>query len=238
MNALLLFDIDGTMLATGGLGARGMEEAGKELFGPAFTAAGLDYAGRLDPLLVRELFVNNGVELSARNERAFRSMYARRLAVLFGESTGHRPLPGVHNLLDRLSSTAGDAAMGLLTGNFAETGSMKLRACGIDPSRFSVAAWGDDSPHNPPAREHLPPVAMKRYEERFGRACPPERVTLIGDTPHDVSCGKVHGCRVLAVGTGRFSVPELEQAGADWAVADLSDTGRISAWLTNGVGVG
>lgn len=230
MNALLLFDIDATLLATGGLGVRAMQEAGGELFGPRFTTAGLDFAGRLDPLLVRELFVNNSLTLTHDREREFRSAYGRRLERLLADSAGRRPLPGVLALLDRLEREPG-VSLGLLTGNFAETGCMKLRAFGIDPARFCVAAWGDDSPHDPPARDHLPPVAVQRFQERFGLGLGCGRVTIIGDTPHDVACARVNGCRVLGVATGRYPVQSLAAAGADRVVADLSETDDLATWL-------
>jgi phosphoglycolate phosphatase-like HAD superfamily hydrolase len=124
--------------------------------------------------------------------------------------------------------------IGLLTGNFAETGRMKLTACGIDPEQFAVCAWGDESPHDPPERAHLPPVAMGRYRERYGRAIDPGRVTIIGDTPHDVRCALAHGCRALAVATGQHGVPELTAAGAHRSVSDLAATEDIVGWLLSG----
>jgi len=230
MNSLILFDIDATLVKTGGLGVRAMGLAGQELFGPAFSTDGLDFAGRIDPLLVRELFVANGVERGSTVEHDFRKAYARHLRFLFDRSDGHTALPGVDVLLRRLSSGHA-AAIGLLTGNFAETGSLKLERCGIDPSQFTVAVWGDDSPHEPPARDHLPPVAFARFRERFGRSVDPSRVTIIGDTPHDVRCAKAGGCRALAVATGKFSILELEQSGPDKVVPDLSATDDLVGWL-------
>ena len=122
--------------------------------------------------------------------------------------------------------------LGLLSGNFEESGLAKIRACGIKAEQFKVAAWGDDSPHDPPDREHLPPVAMSRYRARFDREIHPGRVTIVGDTRHDIRCAKASGCRVLAVATGRSTVMELEAHGPDLAVEDLSDTARLHGWLT------
>ena len=125
--------------------------------------------------------------------------------------------------------------LGLLTGNYADTGSMKLRACGIEPEWFRVKVWGDDSPHSPPCRDHLPGVGLERYAMLTGRKLEGRHAVVIGDTPHDVSCARAHGCRSLGVATGRFSVEQLEKAGADWAVTDLRETQRILGWLA-GVG--
>jgi len=114
-------------------------------------------------------------------------------------------------------------AMGVLTGNFPETGTRKMKACGIDPGQFGVCAWGDDAPRQPPSRDQLPPVAMARFRRLYGREINPAAVTIVGDTPHDVSCAQANGCRSIAVATGRFSVDQLRDSGADHVLADLSD---------------
>jgi phosphoglycolate phosphatase len=136
----------------------------------------------------------------------------------------------VPDLLQCLRPAVG-VRVGLLTGNFEETGSLKLSACGIDPAQFALAVWGDHSPNDPPDRADLPPLAMHRYRALVGRAIEPRHVTIIGDTPHDVRCARIHGCRSLGVATGRYSVNALLEAGADAAVADLSDTPALLAWL-------
>lgn len=145
-----------------------------------------------------------------------------------------RALPGVTALLDDLAGRP-EVTLGILTGNFEETGSMKLRACGIEPSRFAVHVWGDDSPHRPPSRDHLPGVGLERYRARFGREIDPRLVTVIGDTPHDVACARAHGCRALGVATGRHSTQELWDAGADLAVPDLAATQAVTDWLLDGL---
>lgn len=228
---LILFDIDATLIKTSGAGIRAMVAAGRGLFGPGFTADGLDFAGRLDPLILDEMLRLSGVGVTPDNLRAIRAAYGRELARVLGESPAiGRRLPGVSELLDALAERDG-VTLGLLTGNFAETGRLKLSACGVDPDRFRVAAWGDESPHSPPARDHLPPVAMRRYRERFGRVIEPDRVTIVGDTPHDVRCALVHGCRALGVGTGRFTPEVLRGTGAHHALPDLSRTDEVLAWL-------
>lgn len=228
---LILFDIDATLIKTSGAGIRAMVAAGRDLFGPAFTADGLDFAGRLDPLILDEMLRLSGVPVTAANLRTIRAAYRTELARVLGESPAlGRRLPGVAELLDALAARDG-VTLGLLTGNFAETGRLKLSACGVDPGRFHVAAWGDESPHSPPARDHLPPVAMRRYRERFGRAIEPARVTIVGDTPHDVRCALAHGCRALGVGTGQFTPDTLRAAGAHHALPDLSRTDDVLAWL-------
>ncbi len=227
---LILFDIDATLIRTSGAGIRAMVSAGKALFGEAFAGAdGIDFAGRLDPLILSNMLGKSGLADSTENARAMRVEYRAHLVRALVPGVG-RALPGVPELLAALAERDG-LALGLLTGNFAETGRLKLAACGIDPDQFTVCAWGDDSPHQPPARDHLPPVAMDRYRERFGRAIDARNVTIIGDTPHDVACALAHGCRVLGVATGQFGVDTLIAAGAHRSVPDLSATADIVRWL-------
>jgi len=227
---LLLFDIDATLISTSGVGIRAMEEAGRELFGPSFSSGNVEYAGRLDPLIVRDLLIANGREPTPANMLALRAGYRKHLTEKLPTTTSARALPGVPALLDALESS-NRAALGLLTGNYQDTGSLKLRACGINPDRFPISAWGDESPHNPPDRTHLPPIALARYHTRYNRAANPQYAAIIGDTPHDIRCANANGLRVLAVATGSFSVDALAAAGADRVVADLSETATVLDWL-------
>jgi phosphoglycolate phosphatase len=226
MRPLVLFDIDATLLKTDGAGMAAMADAGRELFGPGFSADGIDFAGRLDPLLFRELMGVNGVSWTAAAESRMREVYRGHLQRRLASATNARALPGALDLVQAVRE-ARTHEMGVLTGNFQETGSLKLGACGLDPKWFTVCAWGDDSPHEPPARDHLPPVAMRRYRELLGVEVDPAEVTIVGDTPHDVRCARVNGCRCVGVATGKYSMDELATAGAGWVVADLTDTERM-----------
>ncbi len=233
----MLFDIDATLIKTGGAGMLALADAGRLLFGPGFSVEGVAFAGRLDPLIIGDLLVRNGIEPTPEHRAAMRQGYREALEARFAAESGSWTLPGVHELLGALAGLAdrgsgGDGArptLGLLTGNFPETGTLKLKLAGIDPQRFDVCVWGDDSPHDPPAREHLPGVAMERASAAWGRPARGEEVVVIGDTPHDISCARAHGCRVLAVATGQFSAPDL--AHADRTVEDLSETEEVLRWL-------
>jgi phosphoglycolate phosphatase-like HAD superfamily hydrolase len=229
---LVFFDIDATMITTGGVGINAMVDAGAELFGAGFRADGVEFAGRLDPLILVDLLARNGQAPTAANLSRMRDGYRRHLDTRLRTGVG-RVLPGVTPLLARLAAHK-PTTLGVLTGNFPDTGSMKLAACGIDVEVFSIRVWGDESPYTPPAREHLPPVGMQKYAARTGSATSPDRVVIIGDTPHDVSCAKAHGCRSLGVATGKFSTQQLVAAGADMAVPTLSETEAIAAWITRG----
>lgn len=226
---LVLFYIDATLLVTSRSGLRAMRDAGVDLHGPRFDTHHVEFAGRLDPLIVRDLLQANGVDATPPAMSAFRARYREHLARRLGVPGVAKALPGVPALLAALG-TRTDVVMGLLTGNFAETGRMKLEASGIDPAPFKVCAWGDESPHDPPDREHLPPVAVARFEALRGRR--PRRVTIVGDTPHDARCARANACRCLGVATGLHDAGALRRAGADLVLADLSDTERIMAFLT------
>lgn len=229
---LVLFDIDATLISTSGAGIRAMEDAARGMFGHGFKATGIEYAGSLDPLIVGAMFRAAGVHPTPNAVTEFRAAYAARLASRLADpATVSLSLPGVPALLDRLGHLQG-LMLGLLTGNDAQTGSLKLRACGIDPDRFEIAVWGDESPHDPPDRAHLPPIALSRYRARRGHNVDPRRVTIVGDTPHDVRCARLHSCRSLGVATGRFTAAQLADAGADRVVPDLSATHDLASWLS------
>lgn len=215
---LLLFDIDGTLLLTERAGVASMLLAGRELFGEHFSFDGIEVAGRLDSLIWRDLCARNAVADTPENHDRFRARYGLALADRLVVDPTARALPGVAPLLSALRQR--DAAvLGLLTGNYPETGRLKIASAGLDPDQFLVAAWGIDAA----ARRDLPPVAMRRHRELLGRDVAPEQVAIIGDTPHDVDCAKHNGCRVVAVATGSFSVEQLSRAGADLVVETLED---------------
>lgn len=240
---LLLFDIDGTLLRTHGLGIRAIEQAGQSLFGPRFTLDGIETAGRLDPLIFADAMTRGGIDVTRERILQLRDAYAREMILLLEQEPGATiAMPGVHDLLealhDRARSLLDDGThltLGVLTGNFALTGQAKMRASGIDPFQFQVNVWGDDSPHEPPAREHLVAVGIERSAGFRGGSSPAGReVVVIGDTPHDVACARANGCRSLAVGTGTFTLDALEACGADLAVPDLSNTPRVMEWIFEG----
>lgn len=224
---LLLFDIDGTLLVTGGKGFGAMIRAGKDLFGESFSAEGVDRAGRLDPLIIADLFRVNGIESTLDRVAAFRNAYADRLKNALAEG-GATALPGVHDLLGSVMNDGGPTCA-LMTGNFAETARLKVAAAGIDPDAFPFGVWGDDAREHPPSRDQLPGVALRRFTDLRRVEADPAKVVVIGDTVHDISCARAWGCRVLAVTTGSYTRDDL--AGADRVVDDLSDTESIVDWL-------
>jgi phosphoglycolate phosphatase len=216
---LVLFDVDGTLMLTDGAGMRAMKRAAAELFGEAFRWEGIVTAGHLDQLIFAEAAALNGVEGFERHHESFRRRY---LAALEDELArgrrGVRAMPGVHRSLERLRGEE-RAALGLLTGNYAEAIPIKFRYVDIDPAWFEITAFADDAA----SRRDLVEVAIAKYSRRVGAPIEARRVVIVGDTPRDVDCAHAHGCFAFGVATGGYDVADLEAAGADRVVRDLAD---------------
>jgi len=224
---LLLFDLDGTLLRTHGAGMRAMARAGVMVFGESFTFDGISAAGGLDPLLLAAAAQKSGHVVAVEHHEQFKAAYMR---VLPEELEAARELiqvmPGVVELLDELHADP-RVSLGLLTGNYASTGPIKLVAAGIDPAIFEVTAFGDEAE----TREQMVPVALRRYADLHGAAPPPQHVAIIGDTPRDIDAARANHCTCFAVATGPYTVAELEAAGAHHALPDLSDPTPIRRFV-------
>ncbi len=224
---LVLFDIDGTLLLSQHAGVHGMHDATRELYGDTFTFDGVEVAGRIDPQIWHDVALANGIDDPDAHHDRFRASYAEHLARRLEANNAVVVLPGVAPLLEELGAVDG-LTLGLLTGNYPETGRMKIAAAGLVADDFPVAAWGSDGLD----RRDLPVVAMERYRSHVSEPIEPEQVVIIGDTPHDIDCARAAGCRVLAVATGpAYSLAELEEHGPDRAVADLTATDDLVAWI-------
>jgi phosphoglycolate phosphatase-like HAD superfamily hydrolase len=222
---LILFDIDGTLLRSEGAGVQAMQDAARELFGARFTFDGIEIAGRLDMLIWSDACRLNGIPDSDAAHARFRETYGRRLRQRLANGARVTLLPGVEPLVRAIAGEPG-LTLGLLTGNYPETGRMKIAAGGLDPGLFSLGAWGCDAR----SRRDLPPVALARARE-MGRGVSARQVVIVGDTPHDVDCAKAHGCRAIGVATGRYTLAELQACGPDLAVPSLSATDNLLRWI-------
>lgn len=230
-SVLVLFDIDGTLLRTQRAGIAAMTDAMQELH-PDRTISfdGISVAGRLDPLIWRDLVEKHGIDASPALHARFRDCYARHLQKRLASKPGStRVMPGIHDLLAALQRDA-TFQLGLLTGNYSTTGRLKIIHSGIDADLFIVNAWADDGE----SRRALPPVAMRRYAEHTGRPADPARTIIIGDTPFDVDCALASGCRVIGVATGDFPITALIEHGAHLAVETLEQTDKVVEWLRGG----
>lgn len=221
MRHLVLFDIDGTLLA-GGPAKEAFHRALVETFGTAGDIEGHDFSGKTDPQIARELLEDAGLSSAAVDAGlpALFETYLRELEARLPHDPV-RVLPGVPRLLEALLA-AGDVALGLVTGNIAGGADLKLGSARLR-ERFRVGSFGSDSE----VRDDLPPVAMRRARVEWAVEFASDRVWIVGDTPRDVACARAHGLRTLAVATGRFDVEALRGSGAERVVDDLDDTGAI-----------
>jgi len=223
---VVLFDIDGTLLWSDGAGRRAINVALTEVFG-GIGPSDHRFDGKTDKQIVRELMTLAGHDHDVIDERMDRALtiYVRELhSALRDPAHPPKRLPGVAELLDALDARD-DVILGLLTGNVAPGADAKLRAVGIDPTRFRVTAFGSDHEDRPA----LPPIAQQRAGELLGAHVAGERFVVVGDTPADMTCGRGIGARAIGVATGRYGVDELLSHGATAAFPDLSDTAALVA---------
>jgi phosphoglycolate phosphatase-like HAD superfamily hydrolase len=217
---LLLFDLDGTLMLTGGAGLRAFSSTAVELFGEKFSFDGVVTGGGLDPMLFREGAQRSGLTVNDDDHERFRDLFLVRLAEeLVRSSAGVRVMPGIITLLDDLRRCDNEVAIGLVTGNYTKAVPIKLGAVKIDHSWFHYNGFGDEADE----RAALVALAIERYHRARGDGLAAEDVIIIGDTPRDVACAKANGCLCLGVATGSTKVEQLREAGADLAVPDLAD---------------
>jgi phosphoglycolate phosphatase len=214
---LILWDIDGTLLTSGGAGERALITALKTEFGLDGSLAWLNYSGRTDAWIAHEALRHYGLPESPENIQRYLEGYLRALAAEMPNPRA-RLHAGILTLLETLHRRT-DLAQGLLTGNLRRGAHLKLEQFAIW-HYFEFGAFADDSPR----RNDLGPHALRRARERHGVEFPPERVFIIGDTPHDIECGKVIGAKTIAVATGSFSVEQLQAHTPTAVFADFSDT--------------
>lgn len=235
MKKLILFDIDGTLLSTDGAASRAFHRALLEVYGTAGPIATFDFHGRTDREIARALLRVAGLDDAAidRHFTALWSVYLRELAAELSQASHRtRVLPGVVTLLDELQRRD-EVVLGLLTGNIEQGARLKLASCGLD-GRFALGAFGSDEEE----RDRLGAVAVARARDRLGITFPGEDIVVVGDTPRDVQCARPLGARAVAVATGRHTVEELAEAGADAVLLDLSDIElTLASLLGSGSGV-
>lgn len=229
MESIILFDVDNTLLYSGGAGSLAMRRAFHHLYGIEDGFRRVEFSGRTDWAILREAMRSHDLldgqpEAAFRKEMArFQETYYRLLPGTLREAEGGRALPGVAGLLAALSARDG-LRLGLATGNFRRAAFMKLRYFGLD-GHLSQGGFGDDAED----RGELVGVAIERLAG--GAPVDSRSVWVIGDTPLDVAAARANDARALAVATGPSSVEELRSAGADVALEDLSDTDAVLSVL-------
>src|SRR5215211_5285933 len=218
---IVLFDIDGTLLTSGGAGRRSMERALTEVFGSPGSGE-YHYGGKTDRQIVRDLMRREGFTddaIDAQMDQLLDS-YVSGLATELG--SGNRRmlvLDGVLELLDALDEEE-RVVVGLLTGNIETGARAKLTAAGIDSSRFRVNAFGSDRELRP----ELPAIAQRRAIELLGVDVEGNRLVIIGDTPHDIQCGE---------STGGYTVEQLAAYEPYALFENLADTDAVLSAIMN-----
>ena len=234
MRKLVLFDIDGTLVLTGGAGIRAMNRACEELVGHPHALAGIPVAGRTDRIILTDVVARAGHALDDGLLERLRDRYISHLRdeierpgrTQSFESLGARGgvkavMPGIRELLDVLEQRD-DVFLGLLTGNFQAGARIKLEH--FDLWRyFRCGAYGDDAAD----RNELVPFALERARRCGLPELAPEHILVVGDTPHDVACARAVGATPVGVATGGFTVEQLRDSGADIVFQDLSGTNEF-----------
>ena len=215
---LLLFDLDGTLVRSRGLGRSALDEAFRARWGWLDATAGISFAGATDPLIVARVFEKHGRSAAeARTEEAgLIADYVRRLEAV-AEPGIYIPLPGTQALISALSERA-DCVLAVLTGNVEGGARVKLSAAGFN-TFWCVGAFGDEAP----ARNDLLPVALDRANA-LGHRLRAQDAVVIGDTPKDIDVARAHGARAVAVATGPCSRDDLAKHTPDALLDDLSHT--------------
>lgn len=212
---LLLFDIDGTLLTTGGCGERALRLAVRDAFGVEDDLHDIEIAGRTDTGIARQLLRKHGRAETDAEIASLLKNYLRHLPTLLPKAEG-RLLPGVEKLLPTLRQRT-DVVLALLTGNVERGAQHKLSHYGVW-EHFEFGAFADD--HH--ERDKLGPFALARARDR-GHAFDLSRTFVIGDTPHDISCARAIGARAVAVATGVFRSENLAPHTPDVLLEDLGD---------------
>jgi len=217
-DSLLLWDIDGTLVYMDRAGERALLVAIRELYGRDLGAhLPVDLRGRTDTSIIRDLLAYLGVPCTPKEEKRLQFAYLFHMPTTMPAGKA-RVLAGIHEALEAVHAHP-EIHQALLTGNLKEGAKLKLSYLGLW-KYFEFGAFADDSA----IRDELGPFALARAKEKLGIEFPPERVHIIGDTPHDIACGKAIGAKTIAVATGAFSVEQLSALNPTHTFKDLSDT--------------
>jgi phosphoglycolate phosphatase len=230
LKTLLLWDIDGTLIDSGGAGERALKVALQKEFGLADDLAWLDYFGRTDVWIARTILTHHRLAATPEQIRRFLEGYLSAVSDEMNNPRA-RTLPGIPRILETVAQ-GGTIAQGLLTGNLQRGAAIKLGHFNLW-RYFQFGAYADDSE----LRNDLGPHAVRRANDHHRATFNAERVFVIGDTPHDIECGKAIGAQTIAVATGRHSASVL-RGHQPWAVYEnledaagfLQAVGAASSW--------
>jgi phosphoglycolate phosphatase-like HAD superfamily hydrolase len=215
---LILFDIDGTLLVTGGAGREATRLAMIEVFGTAARVDDHYFGGKTDWQTLVELLRDHDVDEARIGEamRAYDAAVGRHIADVITRFEGG-PCAGALELVEALRHRD-DVVLGIVTGNVESAAPVKLRASGFDPAWFPIGAFGNEAA----SRDDLPALALARAIEHVGVTIDGDRVIVVGDTPADIACARAVGALAVAVATGFASRDDLAEAGPDHLLDDLT----------------
>jgi phosphoglycolate phosphatase len=214
---LILFDIDGTLIRTGGAGVRAWDRAFALEFGIHGAVRDIPLAGRTDSSLVRQCFRQYRIPITDENVERFFDTYVFLLHELLHHTNGGA-CPGVNSFIEQLESLPHAPVVGLLTGNIRLGAEIKLRHFGLW-NYFRVGAFADDHEE----RGQIAIRARERATALLGKPLRGEEILVVGDTPHDIACARAIQAHVLAVGTGGHSCEELRACAPTWTVNSLRE---------------
>ncbi|MEN9468910.1 MAG: Phosphoglycolate phosphatase [Verrucomicrobiota bacterium] len=217
---LLLFDIDGTLITSGGAGEWALRDAMKARFGIDEDLGGILLAGATDKKIAVAMLEKHGLAPSAENITVLLDEYLSHLEARMPRHDG-RVLPGMIELLEVLAKRE-EAVLALLTGNVVRGAEIKLTHYGVW-HHFEFGAFADDH-HD---RNELGKFARARAHDRHGIEFAPEKIYVIGDTPRDIECGRAIGAKTVAIATGHYSLEELAEHTPDFLFQDFSETNRV-----------
>ncbi len=219
-----LFDIDGTLIHTGGAGLRALREAMQTVFNCDAAETQVVTTGRTDRAIVQELFQQHDIEPSDANWSVYLSAYLEILPQALAACSG-RVLSGIPELLQHLGQRD-DVAVGLLTGNSHPGAQHKLLHYQIN-HHFTFGGFGDEHTD----RDDVARLALREVHLHFDGQIAEEQIYVIGDTPSDVRCARAIGARAVAVATGSHSVEELLECSPDLLIKDFSDLNPLLQFL-------
>ena len=227
---LLMWDVDGTLVRAGDLGAAVFDMALEAVLGLR-PAERVRMSGKTDPQIVMEYLHQLELEEDDELVRKVLNGIEENLAAAAAAGELHAGGYACPGAAEVLAELAGDSRVlsTLVTGNIVANARVKVAAWGLDPwLDLDVGAYGSDHAD----RDELVPLALGRVREAYGVSLDPFDTWVIGDTPRDLQCARAAGARCLLVGTGRYSTTELAALGADVVLEDLSDTAAVVAILT------
>ena len=217
-HTLILWDIDGTLISSHGAGFRAMERAFEQQFEKQCDLSQIAWAGRTDTWITSEILRYNNLPVTPENIQTYLDAYLSLLPAELVSGPQGEVLPGVLEILETLHHHEG-VAQGLLTGNQKRGAESKLTHYQVW-DYFKFGAFADDSS----LRNDLGPYAQRRAKELHGVDFAPENTFIIGDTPHDIECGKVIGAKTIAIATGTHTHEQLSTHEPTVLFTDLSNT--------------